>query len=505
MSPLKIDAIVIGSGISGLTTAGLLAKNGRKVVIVEQHQKPGGALRRFNRSGIPFDIGFHYTGGMGQGQILKVLWDYLGVWPGITPVPMHPRGYDLFKFHESGTEVKSFYSYELAREQLHSVFPKESVGINNYLDTVSNICEQLPFYNLDLPLTPFLRDFFSLGGQSLSRVITKITKNPELQAVLSAPTFLYGVPPQQAGLTMHAAVAHSYYSGAWGIQGGGQALADSFVNVLTDNEVNIICDQQVEQINVRDGQVTGITLDDREIQAGQVIYTGHPAHFPDMVTPGSFRPAFKHRLKDLKDTTSMFIVFGKMADPAALPLLEHANLYSISSGFALLDNASEAKKNGTIMMTAPGLKNRTSLGGNKSDAQGVILMRPANWAETTRYNRGAKGRAPGYREWKAAATKDLIDCAAANFGEACRDIKPLAAGSPLTFRDELGSPAGGVYGVQHNLHQFMARARTKVQGLYLSGQGSLMTGVLGASIAGLVTASEIMGIEETWSKVTQCR
>lgn len=505
MSSLKTDAVVIGSGISGLTTAGLLAKNGRKVVIVEQHQKPGGALRRFSRGGIPFDIGFHYTGGMGQGQILKVLWDYLGVWPGITPVPMSPKGYDLFKFQESRTEVKSFYSYELAREQLHSVFPNESDGINDYLNTVNSICKQLPFYNLDLPLTPFLRNFFGLDMRPLSKVIAKITKNPELQAVLSAPTFLYGVPPKQAGLTMHAAVAHSYYSGSWGIQGGGQALADSFSNVLAANEVNIICGQKVAQIKVSSGQVTGVTLGDREIQAKQVIYTGHPAHLPDMVTPGSFRPAFKHRLKDLEDTISMFVVFGKMANPDALPLLEHANLYSISTGFDLLDPASKTKKNGTILMTAPGLKNRTSLGDNKSDAEGVILMRPANWAEISRYNRGAKGRAPGYQEWKTAATKDLIARAAANFGEACRDIKPLAVGSPLTFRDELGSPAGGVYGVQHNLHQFVARARTKVQGLYLSGQGSLMTGVLGASIAGLVTASEIMGLEETWSKVTQCR
>jgi all-trans-retinol 13,14-reductase len=236
-----------------------------------------------------------------------------------------------------------------------------------------------------------------------------------------------------------------------------------------------------------------------------VIYTGHPALFPGLVAPGSFRPAYCNRIKDLEDSTSMFIVFGRMTDPTALPSLDQANLCSLNPGFELLDNRQPAKMNGTLLMTAPGRRDRTFPTGESRAAEGVILMRPARWAETSRYRQGFKSRNHGYRQWKDAATRDLLDQAATDFGAGCRSIEPLAAGSPLTFRDELGSPAGGVYGVQHNLHQFVARARTKVQGLYLSGQGSLMTGLLGASMAGLVTASEIMGLEETWDRVRNCR
>lgn len=504
MSPVKTDAIVIGSGISGLTTAGLLAKNGRKVIIVEQNPKPGGALRRFTRGGIPFDIGFHYTGGLGQGQILRVLWEYLGVWPVLTPVPMPPEGHDLFKFRASGTEVKAFYSYEMAREQLLTVFPQESAGINQYLDLVENICRAIPFYNLDLPFSPFLRDFFNSADRPLIEVVKSMTNDPELQAVLSAPALLYGVPPKQAGMTMHASVAHSYYSGAWGIQGGGPAIVAGFLHKLAENEVDILTGRRVERINVSDGQVTGVTIGDRKITAAQVIYTGHPVHFPALVTQGSFRPAFCHRVKSLEDTTSMFIVFGKMTAPTALPLLDHANLCSISPGFGLLDTPTTAKKNGTVLITAPGRKDRACVDKNNRAAEGIILMRPASWAETSRFNLGTGARGPGYQEWKTDATNDLIAQAAANFGDDFLPIQPLAAASPLTFRDELGAPAGGVYGVQHNLQQFVARARTRVQGLYLSGQGSLMTGVLGASLAGLVTAGEIMGLEETWDRVRKC-
>ncbi|MDF1576866.1 MAG: NAD(P)/FAD-dependent oxidoreductase [Desulfurivibrionaceae bacterium] len=502
MSSRKIDTIVIGSGISGLTVAGLLAKNGRRVVIVERNRKPGGALRRFTRDGIPFDIGFHYTGGLGRGQILDVLWRYLGVRPEITPVPMHPDGYDYFRFRASGTEVRAYYSYERAGEQMCAVFPDEAAGIARYLGTIKNICGKIPFYDLDLPLSPFLRDFFSSQDRPLPEAIASMVKNPELQAVLAAPAFLYGVPPAKAGLTMHAAVAHSYYQGAWGIRGGGQAVVDGFLKTLTGHGVEILTGQGVEKIEVGNGCINGVTLADRRrIPAGQVIYTGHPAHLPDLVTPGSFRPAFTHRIKGLEDTISMFTVFGRMNRPAALPALDRANLYCINRGFDLMADPA-AVGNGSVLLTAPGRRDLNAFDDDRRSGDGVILMRPANWSETARFSReNSRTRGAGYREWKTAATKNLIERAAAGFGEGCLGIEPLAAGSPLTFRDELGSPAGGIYGVQHNLQQFVARARTKVQGLYLSGQGSLMTGLLGASMAGLVTAGEIMGLEETWDKV----
>ncbi len=500
MSTKKIDTIVIGSGISGLTVAGLLAKSGRRVVIVEQNRKPGGALRRFTRGGIPFDIGFHYTGGLGRGQILEVLWKYLGVGTEITPVPMHPDGYDFFKFRGSETEVKAFYSYEKAKEQMCSVFPDDAAGITSYLETIKHICRKIPFYNLSLPLSPFLRDFFSTQDQPLTGAIASMVKDRELQAVLAAPAFLYGVHPEKAGLAMHAAVAHSYYQGAWGIRGGGQAVVDAFLKILSEQGVELLTGQGVERIEVSDGCVNGVTLGDRQLRAGQVIYTGHPAHLPGLVTPGSFRPAFSHRIKALEDTISMFMVFGRMNRPADLPRLDRANLYCIDRNFNLMADPAAAG-NGSVLMTAPGRRDLDLSNGGDRSGEGVILMRPAEWSETMEFNENSGKRGDGYRAWKSAATENLIERAAASFGAACFDIEPLAAGSPLTFRDELGSPAGGIYGVQHNLEQFVARARTKVQGLYLSGQSSLMTGLLGASMAGLVTAGEIMGLEETWDRV----
>ena len=62
------DAIVIGSGIGSLTTAGLLAGVAKKrVLVLEKHSTPGGLTHAFRRQGASWDAGLHYVGDMAPG------------------------------------------------------------------------------------------------------------------------------------------------------------------------------------------------------------------------------------------------------------------------------------------------------------------------------------------------------------------------------------------------------------------------------------------------------
>ena len=60
------DVIVIGAGISGMTTAALLAKRGLKVKLLEQHYQPGGSCGAFRRNGVTFDQGTAMLYGFGS-------------------------------------------------------------------------------------------------------------------------------------------------------------------------------------------------------------------------------------------------------------------------------------------------------------------------------------------------------------------------------------------------------------------------------------------------------
>ena len=62
------DVIIIGSGMSGLTSAAILAKEGKKVLVLERHYTAGGFTHVFKRPGYEWDVGIHYVGEMGRNQ-----------------------------------------------------------------------------------------------------------------------------------------------------------------------------------------------------------------------------------------------------------------------------------------------------------------------------------------------------------------------------------------------------------------------------------------------------
>ncbi|VDK18915.1 unnamed protein product [Anisakis simplex] len=55
--PSNLDIIVIGSGLCGLTTAKILAAAGRKVLVLEQHDRAGGSCHTFELDRFEFDVG----------------------------------------------------------------------------------------------------------------------------------------------------------------------------------------------------------------------------------------------------------------------------------------------------------------------------------------------------------------------------------------------------------------------------------------------------------------
>ncbi len=499
---VKADAVVIGSGIAGLTAAAILAKKGRQVVIVEKEPRMGGALKQFKRSKISFDVGFHYTGCLGEGEILQLLWQYCDILPELSIIPFSASGHDTLHIKGFEQPVLAYYSYERLSAELKGHFPSQSAAINSYFSMLQKICEAIPFYNTSLPLTSFLRGYKS-RPRSLANYLEKTTDNPYLQAVLAAPAFLYGVPVRQASLEVHAMVAHGYYSGAYTVAGGGQAIVDAFLAVLREHGVQFVTGQSVELILVDNEKVIGVRTSREEcITCPHVIYTGHPAAVIDMVPSSVFRPAYRTRLQELKNSLSMFAVFGR-TDISGTQSLDLTNYFYIPSGFDVLPNSAETPpRNRALMMTKTRGRSDDSL---RQDEDGIILLRPAYWQDVELFHNSTKGNRPySYALFKDKICNEMLHAAKETWG-VCGSIRPLAVGTPLTFRDELTSPEGGAYGVMHCLDQFNPDIRTRLPGLLLSGQSTLMTGVVGASLSGMVSAGEMLGLEPLWEEVRQCR
>ena len=106
---MKYDYVIIGGGVSGMTTAIILAKNSFNVALVEKSKKTAPLIRGFTRKGVYFDTGFHHTGGLGDGEILDTLFHYLGLADRLEKIPFDPDGFDLLLCRDTGFEFRFPY------------------------------------------------------------------------------------------------------------------------------------------------------------------------------------------------------------------------------------------------------------------------------------------------------------------------------------------------------------------------------------------------------------
>ncbi|GAB1348060.1 NAD(P)/FAD-dependent oxidoreductase [Ignavibacteriales bacterium] len=75
------DNLVIGGGYGGLVAAALLAKAGKKTLLLEAHTVPAGCASFYSRKGIIFDAGATTLSGMAPGQPMATLFNELGIEP----------------------------------------------------------------------------------------------------------------------------------------------------------------------------------------------------------------------------------------------------------------------------------------------------------------------------------------------------------------------------------------------------------------------------------------
>lgn len=125
----KYDVVIIGAGIGGLVCGCYLAKEGLKVLIIEQHNKAGGYCTSFERKGYRFDVGVHYLGSFKRGVLRKIL-DELNIKLEVNKIDPC----DKIIMPDNITYVRPDPSDTL--REFKKSFPKESKNIDRFFDFI---------------------------------------------------------------------------------------------------------------------------------------------------------------------------------------------------------------------------------------------------------------------------------------------------------------------------------------------------------------------------------
>lgn len=494
---MDYDAVIIGAGIGGLTGGAFLAKNGLKVLLLEQSLIDGGYCHSFTRKRFEFDAAIRYIGACGPGQDVNLILKGLGLDGQIEFLEINPDGYDKLIFPDFTVDVpKGAAAY---RERLKQLFPKEAEGIDSYFNVVEAMWTEIrkPAPDWSSPLLA------SWGDKTLKDLLTTSIKDPKLAAVLAGQNFNYALPPSQVSLIAHSRVIMHYLQGAYFPKGGCQTIPNGLLKVIKANEGEIRTRTRVKRIVIENNKAVGVVLQkgDEEIRAKLVISNADAKEtFLELVGTQNLSPDFSRRIVELKPSLSSIILYlGVEMDLAALGLTPcnywlHYG-YDMEGPYESLGRG-QMPVDPSIFLSVPSLKDPGSVFAPEGmHTLKICALAPYEpfkpWRELPFMRRGEE-----YMKLKSEIADRLIAKAEKVIPGLKEHIVLDVSGSPLTNEYYTLSAQGAIYGPAKTPDQVGRNSlpiKTEIENLYLTGANTSTHGVAGCMLSGLATASAIFG------------
>jgi all-trans-retinol 13,14-reductase len=504
------DALVIGSGIGGLTTAALLSELGWRIAVLEQHYTAGGATHSYDRAGYEWDVGVHYIGDMGTQTTVRRLMDFL-TQGNLAWAPMDAH-YDRFFIGDNVYDAVA--GREAFRENLVGYFPREAAAIDRYLALLTEVSRGMRTFALDRTLPPWAA---ALAGPLLRsrlpgtfarttwEVLSELTDDPELIAVLTGQWGDMGLPPRRSSFVVQALIARHYLHGGFYPVGGAWRIADTILPRIRATGGEVFTYARVAAILVRDGRARGVRMEDgQEIEARCVISDAGAINTFARLLPAEVSQAqgYDQLLPTVKPSIGHLGVYIGLDATSAELNLPKTN-YWIYPGGNDYDGALarfEADPTGpfpVVYLSFPSAKDPDFERRHPGKAT-IEIVAPAPyeifapWAGKTWGKRG-----DDYEALKQAYGERLLEHLYARVPQVRGRVAYWEVSTPLSMQWFCGWERGELYGLDHDpsrLQQRWLRPRTRVPGLWLTGQDVMSCGVTGAMMGGFAAATSVAGL-----------
>ncbi|HSA60225.1 MAG TPA: NAD(P)/FAD-dependent oxidoreductase [bacterium] len=507
------DAVVIGSGIGGLSAAALLAREGRRVLVLERHYVAGGFTHTFERKGYRWDVGIHYVGEMQRkNSVLRKVCDAVSGGR-LTWAPM-PEVYDRAVFHQNGRD--EVYDFVAGRENLKSrlkdYFPGEGPVIDGYFDLVDEVSRAARGYFMEKALppipaavaAPFLRRrFLKLSDRTTWDVLSSLTKNEKLIGVLASQYGDYGLPPRRSSFAIHAIVARHYYEGGSYPAGGAESIAEAIFPEIEGAGGRVLVKAEVAEILVENGRAAGVRLANGDRIAAKTVVSdaGVFNTFGKMLpSPLSESLGLTRKLRQVSPSLAHVCLYIGLKGTAADHGLPASNFwvypgYDHDANIANYIRDPEAPLPVTYI-SFPSAKDpdwdRKHPGTATMEAVGFV---PYEWFEKWRDTPWMK-RGGDYEGLKSKLAGRLLENVYRMVPQIRGKVDYSEVSTPLSTRHFANYDHGEIYGLDHTPERFRLRwlrPRTPVDGLYLTGQDVASVGFGGALMGGVLAASVVLG------------
>jgi prolycopene isomerase len=331
----KYDVIVLGAGIAGLICGTFLAKQGKNVLIIEQHSIPGGYCTSFKRKGFVFDAAVHHIGGCGKwsvvGRCLKEL------------------------------DIKINFLQLDPMDSIH--FPTFSIDVPADIDDYVNLLkERFPSESDEISL--FFKEFIRLYRATFSadkhkmllkyqnitykEMLDNFFTDEHLKMTLSAQWGYIGLPPHEvSAIGMCQMLVNYLKDGAYFPVGGTQNFADAITQKFIDYGGHIMLSSSVDRMLTDSNIIKGVTTKKgEEITADTFVSNIDPKQtFFRLLDKNVVDNSFLRKIEDMKESVSFFLLY--------LGLDDEIDLKGLKRGFYHTSNNLSFSGNGWFYISVP--------------------------------------------------------------------------------------------------------------------------------------------------------
>ena len=498
------DVVVIGAGLGGLTAGALLAKGGKKVLLLERHYRPGGCATVFKRKGFDIEVGLHELDGLAGRDFKLKLFEELGVFEKLQFIKVP----EFYRFAKGDVDITCPHGYDEAVNAYVRKFPHEEKGIRKFFGRIKAINADLKRFPrsgvwaaLAAFLMPVLYPPLKFGSTTpLGEYMDSVISDEDVKLALLANLGYYSDDPYTASMLYYSVAQMSYLSGGGHfIKGGSQKLSDHLAGIITSNGGEVKLRHEAKRIVVKEGRVAGVEYvrvsgEGGKVHLAECRFVAANASIPDVVNklaPEVFEDDYKKKVNSLKIACSFFCVYlGFNKTPKELGNMAYST-FVVDEKVLSLAEFKDPEKNGLAD------KGYTFVDYSQIDSGLAPEGKSVGVIVTLDYLFRWEGLSKEeYQAKKEKQASDLVDRLEKLIPGIKDHIEYMEAATPVTMKRFTANPRGAAYGFAQTPEQAgvnRLQNESPVKGLYYcSAWGMPGGGFSGAMYAGRDCARKIL-------------
>lgn len=330
---MKKLAIIIGSGIGGLSTAVRLLSKGYDVEIYEKQKTIGGKTNQLVHESFTFDLTASI---LMNREIYEEVFSYANL-----------NYRDYLDFIKVDPTYRCFYpdgvNYDFTRDLVSLIKTLESVSIEDsigYIKLLSEVYERYIIANdhflqktFENPIDFFkpsslINSFKTKAFSTPYQLISKYVKDEKLQNFLCYQALYVGISPFEGPSIYTLVPVVSQLYGLWHLKGGMYSYVKALEKVIYLLGGKITTNYSVDEILISDGRAVGIKSKDKEEIFGDVVISN--ADFPytmdNLIKSDIHKGKYTtSKIENMKYSCSTFIIY--LGLNKKYPQLSVHNLY----------------------------------------------------------------------------------------------------------------------------------------------------------------------------------